>query len=305
MHHMSPAVERAVAGGRQCADRLGSESVRLTHLLLALLEEGEGRSAMLLESVGLGVAEIRDRLAKIFDAPIAPPETSLFSAARDWSLAHRHDPEVLTDYVLLVVLRANAEFAHMTADFGLDAKRLEEELIRRDSAIEVRNPEAGKLFASFDVPECTADMDVARILDVNFNRARESLRVLDDYCRFVLEDPFLTQRWKEIRHALAEIESRIPSRLLLGARDTANDVGTSVTASGEYIRNSATDVANLNLKRLEESLRSLEEYGKVLQADLGREVEAAALPSLHARAARSSGTSGRGRNSRRSSSTCY
>ena len=38
--------------------------------------------------------------------------TVLFNAARSWSIAHRHDPEFLTDAFLIAVLRA--EWAYMT-----------------------------------------------------------------------------------------------------------------------------------------------------------------------------------------------
>jgi len=43
-----------------------------------------------------------------------------------------------------------------------------------------------------------------RLLDANANRAREALRVLEDYARFVLNDPALSADLKSIRHTLAE-----------------------------------------------------------------------------------------------------
>ncbi|MFM8273169.1 MAG: thiamine phosphate synthase, partial [Gemmata sp.] len=109
----------------------------------------------------------------------------------------------------------------------------------------------------------------------NFNRAREAARVLEDYCRFVLDDRFLTQQVKELRHGLASAAGKLPSRLLLAARETLRDVGTTATAGAEYERSSPAHVAFVNLKRLQESLRSLEEFGKVFGPDLGRELEAA------------------------------
>jgi thiamine-phosphate pyrophosphorylase len=98
--------------------------------------------------------------------------------------------------------------------------------------------------------------------------------VLEDYCRFTLDDRYLTQQLKELRHALAVAAQGVPATLLLSARETMRDVGISVTASGEYERASPAEVAVVNLKRLQESLRSLEEFGKVLGPDLGREIEA-------------------------------
>ena len=47
-----------------------------------------------------------------------------------------------------------------------------------------------------------------------------------------------------------------------------------MTAEGEYDRASPTQVAAANLKRLQESLRTLEEFGKIVDQALGRELEA-------------------------------
>jgi thiamine-phosphate pyrophosphorylase len=116
-------------------------------------------------------------------------------------------------------------------------------------------------------------MDAARVLDANFIRAREATRVLEDYCRFALDDRFLTEQVKELRHGLAGAARKLPQNLLLAARETLRDVGTTATAPGEYERASPAHVAAVNLKRLQESLRSLEEFGKVFGPELGRELE--------------------------------
>src|SRR5438067_11327328 len=108
MHQPSPGVERAVEGGREWARRLRSAAVRPVDLVLALLDEDEGRPAVLLERLGLAVADVHQRLldqASPTD-PAAPPTEQLFNAARDWSLAHRADPQFTTDAFLLPVLRS-------------------------------------------------------------------------------------------------------------------------------------------------------------------------------------------------------
>src|SRR4029079_4971085 len=68
--------------------------------------------------------------------------------------------------------------------------------------------------------------------------------------------------------------NRVPAHWLLTARDTSGDVGVSITASGEYLRTTPAQVAPINVKRMQESLRSLEEFGKLVSADLGRDLEA-------------------------------
>jgi thiamine-phosphate pyrophosphorylase len=273
MHQMSPGVERAVAGARAWANRLGCPAVHLTHLLLALLDEEEGRPAALLESVGVAPIAVRERLVGLADSPVAPPDSVLFTAARNWSLAYRHDPEFLTDAFLIVVLRADPAFERWAAGLGLDASQLEARLIRNRDAAEGSEPTVESPSGIVTPPDAAGEHDAARILDANFNRAREAARVLEDYCRFVLDDRVLTEEAKAIRHGLAVSANRIPAPLLLTARETLRDVGTTITAGGEYERASPAQVAMVNAKRLQESLRSLEEFGKLFGPELGRELE--------------------------------
>lgn len=46
------------------------------------------------------------------------------------------------------------------------------------------------------------DNAIFRILDANFNRSREALRVMEEYARFVLDDAALTEAIKQARHDL-------------------------------------------------------------------------------------------------------
>jgi thiamine-phosphate pyrophosphorylase len=116
---------------------------------------------------------------------------------------------------------------------------------------------------------------ITRILDASLNRAGEGLRVVEDFARFVLDDPFLTRELKSLRHDLADAaEAAIPSIDRHAARDTIRDVGTDVTTDQERSRFDAWDVAAASLKRSEQALRSLEEYGKLVDADFAGRVEA-------------------------------
>jgi thiamine-phosphate pyrophosphorylase len=269
MHQTTPGVERAVLAARGWADRLGSEPIRLTHLVLALLDEEEGRPAILLESVGVSVPEVRSRLARL-ESSAAPQLAALYSAARAWSIAHRHDPEFLTDAFLIAIIAADERFAADCAALGFSRDRLERSIV--PAAV---TPDGGLPFAAFELPDSTlAEIDTARILDANLNRAREAARVVEDYCRFVLEDRFLTETAKELKHGVANASRSVPQHVLHRARETLRDVGSTVTAGSEYDRASPTHVAIVNLKRLQESLRSLEEFGKVFSSNLGQEVEA-------------------------------
>ncbi len=118
-----------------------------------------------------------------------------------------------------------------------------------------------------------------RILDANLNRAREACRVMDDLCRFVLDDAALCESWKSIRHELVEIASVLDAGQLLAARNTEGDVGTGVTASGEYQREGAGAIGRAACGRLTEALRSLEEAAKAV----GEGVAAAGFERLRYR----------------------
>ena len=103
---------------------------------------------------------------------------------------------------------------------------------------------------------------VHRLLDVNANRAREALRVMEDAARFLLDDAALCGDLKRLRHDLAG--TLRPVAGLDASRDTLGDVGTAITTPAEATRASVADVAVAAGKRLSEALRSLEEFAKVL-----------------------------------------
>jgi thiamine-phosphate pyrophosphorylase len=117
--------------------------------------------------------------------------------------------------------------------------------------------------------------DARRILDASANRAREALRVLEDCARFTLDDRALTTRCKAIRHELREALGGLPGgELRLAAhRDTAGDVGTTVTTPGELTRRGMRDVVIAAGKRLSESLRSIEEIVKTIAPVLAPKIE--------------------------------
>jgi thiamine-phosphate pyrophosphorylase len=106
---------------------------------------------------------------------------------------------------------------------------------------------------------------VLRLLDANANRAREALRVLEDYARFVLDDKDLSAELKSIRHDLANAMSGILADAILH-RDTAGDVGTTNKVPSEGRRDDLGDIVIAAGKRLGEALRAIEEYLKTLDA---------------------------------------
>ena len=75
-----------------------------------------------------------------------------------------------------------------------------------------------------------------RALDAAANRAREGLRTIEDYVRFVLDDQHLTALCKHLRHDMAQALAGIPLKSLLASRKTQADVGTTLEGSAEHRR---------------------------------------------------------------------
>ncbi len=117
------------------------------------------------------------------------------------------------------------------------------------------------------------DLAALRIIDANLNRAGEGLRLLEEHARLVLGDEGLSSRAKVVRHGLAEIGKRFGVRELLAARDIGGDVGTGISTEAEQRRESTAEVAAAGAKRAAESMRCLEEYGKIIDAAAAQGVE--------------------------------
>jgi len=112
-----------------------------------------------------------------------------------------------------------------------------------------------------------------RILDAAANRAREALRVIEDFVRFAMDDAHLTEWCKQLRHSLTEALSQVPQSDLLAARETLTDVGTTLTLPSEQSRATDEELLGANFGRLQEALRSLEEFGKRFDPTLGGRFE--------------------------------
>jgi thiamine-phosphate pyrophosphorylase len=119
----------------------------------------------------------------------------------------------------------------------------------------------------------TPDHRVVRLLDASLNRASEGARVVEDYARFVLDDAHLARLAKELRHGIAAAGGVLPLADRLACRDTPGDVGTAISTASEGQRADAWAVCAASLGRLQEAIRSLEEYGKTIDPALGARFE--------------------------------
>jgi thiamine-phosphate pyrophosphorylase len=108
---------------------------------------------------------------------------------------------------------------------------------------------------------------IHRVLDVNTNRALEALRVVEEHARFVLDSSPLARRVKALRHDLQRTLAPLAGAGI-AARDVAGDVGRPEVSPDARERLGLGDVLAANLSRTKEALRALEEYAKLVSADV-------------------------------------
>jgi thiamine-phosphate pyrophosphorylase len=271
---LTPAAERALHYARRLARTAGSDGVQPAHWLHGLLAEEEGRAFALVVQAGL------DADAYAHERPALPPDDAdaatlpftrttriALSEARAWAkMQLSGEAAVSGDLLLIALLRADDPLRERLETMGLRLDRLEAAVLPEPGPPIPMEEEAPAL-------DATGQIDAFRILDACANRAREGLRVVEDYCRFVLDDAFLCGELKQLRHDLTAALASLPAEQLHEARETQRDVGASLSTDAEQTRSSLADAAAANWKRLQEALRSLEEFGKTVGPDLGRAME--------------------------------
>jgi thiamine-phosphate pyrophosphorylase len=108
---------------------------------------------------------------------------------------------------------------------------------------------------------------IYRIIDANLNRVKEGLRVCEEIARFILNSRKLAASFKDIRHQIDSITKKVyPVSVLLKERDSDADVGR-LNSRGELKRSNFKDIFRANIQRAKESLRVLEEFGKLIEED--------------------------------------
>jgi thiamine-phosphate pyrophosphorylase len=259
---------------RHLADVDDVPGIEVRHLFRGLLEDADGLAARLLLDAGLnsvGLEKIRGSFPTLAMQPVEDfvfhQDGWLEKALHDArELAHELSGEhtVASNHLLLALLRSHQHLVDELEPLGFAADRLE---------VSAQPPPRLVLEEPLALSEPEDVCQTARILDVNGNRAREAIRVVEDFSRFVLNDRFLCSQWKQLRHDLTGIIAQLPGTEMLAARDTLGDVGTDVTTAGERERISPRAVAEANLKRLQESLRSMEEFAKIRSPKIGEAVE--------------------------------
>lgn len=291
----TPSARRALGHAHAAA----SGPLHAWHVLVGLLAESESRAAAVLASCGVDLLLVVQQWPDAAGAcniefgdiqlestmPKLPAEL-----ANGLRKAHAQLDElppataISTEHLLLALVDSSCDVGIWLRAQNISADALIAEIYR------FHGVESGPLDVDLDSDAETtsrdgSDMPVSigastideaamlRILDSSANRAAEAIRVVEDYLRFALDDAHLSLLAKQIRHDLNTVLSSLPLSRRLAARDTLHDVGTEISTETEQQRAGLSEVVAANFSRLQQSLRSLEEFTKIEHADLSVALE--------------------------------
>jgi thiamine-phosphate pyrophosphorylase len=289
----TPGAQRALERAQARARLRGGSLVEPLDLLAALVEEAESRAAELLvrfgleperflEALGVLGHDLHDSLGEdvppeaqveaVVPLPHSPEFRAVMLDAGTRARAVERGVAVGTEHLLAGLIAESSQAVERLQAAGLALQRLRDYLAQeaRTLAAPLLPPED---IPPLDLSDAVRSVDLGRILDASANRAREGMRVVEDYVRFVLDDPGLTRRLKEVRHRLAEALRGFDADLLIGSRETREDVGTHIMTHSEQVRENSRAVLTANFKRTAEALRTLEEYGKLIDVWLAGRFE--------------------------------
>ncbi len=283
-HYYTEGAQRALRRAVELARAAGADQVEPCHLLMALLLDDSLATAILNKyavspddvkallpgtppdgvasssaSVPVG-SEVRVEPDKLHQPDYSEQMHQVLDVARHHSRHQLAKGEVGTEQLLLGLVTIESSARQLLEKFGLTAATLPEHLTEKPDRpgpplavdVQLRTERAER-------PEKT---DLLRMLDAAANRAREGIRVAEDFARFTLNDVYLTSELKRLRHELTDALRCLPAEALLAARDTEQDVGTGVTTDQERQRTTPAELVRANFKRVQEALRTLEECAK-------------------------------------------
>jgi len=265
---------------------------------MGLLAEPECRAALVLARHRIDAETVRRRFPSLREMDAPRVEDRHHSRAwhhclqtvEDLLIEYPRPLELATEHLLLALVAAESEVSRWLAEQGLAADALEAE-VHRLAGFQPGPLPLDPLDVDLDEPRrltilainphraedeqalASEELSAIRIMDAAANRAGEGLRVIEDYLRFHLDDRHLTRLAKAIRHELTTALSVFGSDVRHAARETQSDVGTTVTVPSEAERSNLSAVLAASFKRVEQSLRSLEEYSKTVSPETAAALE--------------------------------
>ena len=109
-----------------------------------------------------------------------------------------------------------------------------------------------------------SDNRIAQLIDANLDRAREGLRVMEDWCRFGLKRNDFSIQIKDWRQQLGAHHHKIYRK----ARLTSEDPAMGISHPLQKNRTTPEDIFIANSSRVQEALRVLEEFTRITDPNL-------------------------------------
>jgi len=273
---------RALALSAHLSETAGLHAVNPAHLLWALWLD-EAQAAEFLAEIGFSTDQLTSDLplemavdlrtvldqfaqgSRSEEYPLSDAVAQIVTEAKHQVRQQGRHAELGSEHLLYGLMVVESEVASLLSKHGLSAESLATQV--EESTGLITEPLPADFDLTVDEPIAVDQNNVWRILDAAANRCREGLRVVEDFARFSLDDAHLTRLFKEVRHAFTDELGRINLADAISARETETDVGTQITTPQESVRTSALDVVSAGCKRVEESLRTLEEYSKIVSPE--------------------------------------
>ena len=110
------------------------------------------------------------------------------------------------------------------------------------------------------------DLRIFQIIDANLDRAREGLRVLEDWARFVLGENDCVKRIKNFRQILGKNHLEIYKQ----SRNYIEDKCKGLTHEEQLNRKTSEQIISSNAGRVQEALRVIEEFSRLHNHSLSK-----------------------------------
>ena len=110
------------------------------------------------------------------------------------------------------------------------------------------------------------DLRIFQIIDANLDRAREGLRVLEDWARFGLGENDYVKRIKNFRQILGKNHLEIYKK----TRNYIEDRSKGLTHIEQFNRKTSEQIISSNAARVQEALRVIEEFSRLHNHELSK-----------------------------------
>ena len=110
------------------------------------------------------------------------------------------------------------------------------------------------------------DLRIFQIIDANLDRAREGLRVLEDWARFGLGENDFVKKIKNFRQILGKNHLEVYKQ----SRNFIEDECKGLTHQEQFKRNTPDQIISSNAGRVQEALRVIEEFSRQHNHELSK-----------------------------------